>query len=174
MEIKEVPIMPKPTRRDKFSEDVLQKTRSYLSVRGFNVEEMTDKQFEYVAKHIKGKYFAKIAILINIFVIGFSVFAAIGSYISIKKVANSLEVMIPPHTVVINADNSRKVIDADPKIVEYFGKANILIGTSISLWGFVIAYDIAKIVGFMVKIRMKDPAIEAFLPVKQHSFIVNE
>ena len=171
MDIKEVPIGQEHIKKEKLSSEIIEKTQRYLSERGVSKNDLTEKQWEFVAQYMKGKQKAKLGLILYIIATLLSISLAISSYKSCKHMANNLASLIPPETIIINKDGTKNVIEVEQEVIENYGKANALMGFAIGFFLFLGATSFSKIIGCIVQIRIRDKTLEAFLPINKPTII---
>lgn len=164
MEIKEVPISQEHNKKKKFSSKIREETQRYLSERGIGKDNLSRKQWEYVAGYIKGKHYAKWGLGAMILATIISMCMAFSSYKLFKSQATRLENIMPAETVIILKDGTRKVIELDREIVETYGKIHALMGFTIGFFIFLSISTFSFVVRFLVQMHMRDDILDAFLP----------
>jgi len=164
MEIPEVPIGQEPKTEKKFSPKVLEETQRYLDDRGVSKDDLSQRQWKFVAGYIKGKHYAKRGLITMILATVLSMCLAFSTYKIFKSQAARLESIMPTETIIVFEDGTRKSVEFDRAIVEAYGKVHALMGFGIGFFIFLGISGFSFAVRFFVQMRMRDKMLDAFLP----------
>jgi len=164
MEIPEVPIGQEPKTGKKFSPKVLEETQRYLDDRGVSKDDLSQRQWKFVAGYIKGKHYAKRGLITMILATVLSMCSAFSTYKIFKSQAARLESIMPTETVIVLEDGTKKVFKLDQAIIETYGKVHALIGFIIGFFIFLGISTFSFAVRFLVQMHIKDVILDAFLP----------
>lgn len=164
MEIPEVPIGQEHKTEKKFSPRILEETQRYLAERRIGKDDLSQKQWKFVASYIKGKHYAKRGLIIMIFATVLAMCMAFSTYKLMKRQAARLASIMPTETVIVLEDGTKKVFKLDQAIIETYGKVHALIGFIIGFFIFLGISTFSFAVRFLVQMHIKDVILNAFLP----------
>ncbi len=164
MDIAEVPIGRERKREKQFSSKVVKETQKYLAQRRIGKDDVSQRQWRFVAGYIKGKHYAKRGLIIMILATVLSMGMAFSTYKVFKSHAARLESIIPTETIIVFEDGTRKSVEFDRKVIEVYGKVHALMGFAIGFFIFLGISTFSFVIRFFIQMHMRDKMLDAFLP----------
>lgn len=164
MEISEVSTGPGSKGKRRFSSNVVEAAEHYLAERGVSKDDLSEKQWQFVGRFIKGKQYAKRGLMLMCVGTVISMLMAFGTYKVFRKSAVQLQRIMPTHEVMVRNDGTQRVIESDRGIVKAYGRLHGLMGFVIGFFIFLGISQFSFAVRFIVQMRLRDSVLEAFLP----------
>jgi len=162
VEIPEIPIGPKQTRKKVVSPAVRKKTSLYLAEKGIDIQKLSDRQQQCVFEYIKARRAMKVWILVGV-ISGF-VFIVLSHYSYSLFSRFSDEFM--PVTTVIELDNgTKKVIELDRELISIYGKLCAIFASVLTVTIYSAVSIFVSVFSSILNVRSIKKILDAFLPV---------